>query len=177
MNNSSQPIDKDQLNQSFIKIYKDNYQWLTNWFFRNLKSNLHLEDLVQDTFLKVFTLQNAHLIREPKAYLATTARGILIDHTRHEIIERKYLEYLAENPSDDIQHSPEDILANLQILHRIAMSISELPERQRVSLLLYYLEGRTQLEIADQLGISPRTVQNDLAKAMVQCFIWIQKNT
>jgi RNA polymerase sigma-70 factor (ECF subfamily) len=162
--------------QRFSQIYRENYAWLSRWLYRNLKASTNLEDLVQDTFLKLFVTNKAHLIREPKAYLATTARGLMIDQIRHSVIERKYLEYLALVQQDEVALSAEQVVASVELLERIAMAISDLPERQRISLLLYYLEGRKQDEIAQRFNVTTRTIQNDLVKAMVHCQQWIEKN-
>ncbi|MBF7689025.1 RNA polymerase sigma factor [Acinetobacter rathckeae] len=176
MKDSSLHIEENEERQVFIKIYKENYQWLSHWLFKSLKSNVHLDDLVQETFLKLFISKNAHLIREPKAYLATTARRLFIDQTRHEIIERKYRDYLKESANEYFDHSPEDILCNLQLLDQVAMAMSELPERQRISFLLYYLEGMKQSDIAMRFNVSTRTIQNDLVKAMIRCHLCLQKD-
>ncbi|MBF7686536.1 sigma-70 family RNA polymerase sigma factor [Acinetobacter sp. B10A] len=176
MKNSSLHLEENDERQIFIKIYEENYQWLNRWLLKSLKSNLHLDDLVQDTFLKLFISKKAHLIREPKAYLATTARRLFIDRTRHEIIERKYRDYLQEYADEYIDYSPEEILCHLQLLDQVAMAISDLPERQRVSFLLYYLEGVKQSDIAVRFNVSTRTIQNDLVKAMVQCHLCIQQD-
>ncbi|AOA58541.1 RNA polymerase sigma factor [Acinetobacter larvae] len=162
--------------QCFQHIYVNHYRWLCQWLYRHLKSQTHLEDLVQDTFLKLFISQKAHLICEPKAYLATTARGILIDHTRHEIIERQYLNFLSENQQHDVVNSPEQLFMYIELLQRLSHAIHDLAERQRMSLLLYYLEGRSQKYIAEHFAVSVRTTQYDLAKAMVHCHQWLQQH-
>ncbi|MCH7337070.1 sigma-70 family RNA polymerase sigma factor [Acinetobacter sp. NIPH 2699] len=176
MNVSSPLPAPRETHQSFKKIYEDNYQWLKSWLYRNCTSSVALEDLAQDTFLKLFISNKAHLIREPKAYLTTVARGLAIDQTRHEIIERKYLEYLQESLDGEVQYSPEQIMSCVQLLNSISVAISGLPERQRVSLLLYYLEGINQADIAKRFNVSIRTIQHDLVKAMVHCHVWIQQH-
>ena len=90
-------------NECFSCLYAENYAWLSRWLYRHLTSTLYLEDILQDTFLKLFISKQAHQIREPKAYLASTARCIAIDKARREIIEKKYLEFLKDNPNTTIQ--------------------------------------------------------------------------
>ena len=102
---------------------------------------------------------------------------IAIDKARREIIEKKYLEFLKDNPNTTIQESPEQTLIVIELLQRITLAISDLPDRPRLCLLLYYIEGLKQADIAKQLNLTTRTVQHDLAKAMVHCHQWIQKNT
>ncbi len=164
-------------NECFSCLYAENYAWLSRWLYRHLTSTLYLEDILQDTFLKLFISKQTHQIREPKAYLASTARCIAIDKARREIIEKKYLEFLKDNPNTTIQESPEQTLIVIELLQRITLAISDLPDRPRLCLLLYYMEGLKQADIAKQLNLTTRTVQHDLAKAMVHCHQWNQKNT
>lgn len=168
---NSLDVDHDQL---FSKIYAENYAWLSRWLYRHLRSTTHLEDILQDTFVKLFVSRKVHLIQEPRAYLASTARCIAIDQARHEMVEKKYLEYLQDIQEDSLQDCPEQTLIIVELLHRITLAVSDLPERPRLCLLLYYLEGQTQANIAEQLNVSKRTVQLDLAKAIVHCHQWIQ---
>ena len=164
-------------NEWFSSLYAENYAWLSRWLYRHLTSTLHLEDILQDTFLKLFISQQSHQLREPKAYLASTARCIAIDKARREIVEKKYLEFLQDNPNIAVQESPEQTLIVIELLQRITLAIRDLPDRPRLCLLLYYIEGLKQADIAKQLNLTTRTVQHDLAKAMVHCHQWIQQNT
>ncbi|MFU8925013.1 RNA polymerase sigma factor [Acinetobacter puyangensis] len=168
-------FSSDPINESFSRIYTENYHWLSQWLSRQLKNKANLEDIVQDTFLKLFTAKTAHLIKEPRAYLATTARCIFIDQVRHQVVEKRYLEYLQQN-EQELQVSPEQTVMMLELLHRMTLAVSDLPERQRLCLLMYYLEGLAQEKIAEQLKVSRRTVQLDLVKAMVYCHQWMQQH-
>jgi RNA polymerase sigma factor (sigma-70 family) len=168
-------ISDEESNQQFCKIYAENYQWLSQWLARYLYSKHNLEDIVQDTFVKLFIAKTAHQIRQPKAYLASTARCIAMDQARHALVEQQYLQHLQHSTQDEANHSPEQQLIIIELLHRISLAVSDLPERARKCLLLYYLEGQSQPQIAQQLNISRRTVQLDLVKAMVHCHQWIEQ--
>ncbi|OEY97575.1 sigma-70 family RNA polymerase sigma factor [Acinetobacter qingfengensis] len=165
-----------QAGKRFCQIYAENYNWLSQWLYRHLKSNIHLEDIVQDTFLKLFISNQAHLIREPRAYLATTARCIVVDQARHAIVEKKYLEHLQYLQQENVQSSPEQTIMIVELLQRITLAVSDLAERPRLCLLLYYLDGMSQEKIAQHLKVSRRTVQLDLVKAMVHCHQWMMQN-
>jgi RNA polymerase sigma-70 factor (ECF subfamily) len=73
-------------------------------------------------------------IQQPKAYLTTTAKRILIDRARHQKIEQAYLEYLTQqNLSYDI--SPEQTVLAIDILNKLAQVLDGLPERQQLAFL------------------------------------------
>lgn len=177
MKHGTNTLEVNQNDQLFSQIYAENYAWLSNWLYRHLKSTTNLEDILQDTFFKLFLSNNVHLIREPKAYLASTARCLIINQTRHEMIEKQYLAFLAETQQNQLEHSPEQTLLVIELLHRISTALADLPERPRCALLLYYLEGKSQVEIAQQYQVTTRTIQNDLVKAVVHCHQYLHNET
>lgn len=48
-------------------------------------------DLAQDTFLRLLKSDRLPMLAEPRAYLSTIARGLLIDQCRRRRIEQAYL--------------------------------------------------------------------------------------
>lgn len=165
MKSASSPLSKDD----FSQFYSKNYAWLYGWLCKKLKNQAKAEDILQDTFTKILSLQRLAYIEEPKAYLTRTANRLIIDQARKEKIEQIYLEYLHEVQLDHYDYSTEDILIAVDILNTIAHLLNGLEERTRQVLLMHHLDGMTQMEIAQILKVSRKTIQTDLIKAMVYC--------
>ncbi len=150
-------------------FYQDHRGWLLRWLRARLQCSFTAEDLVQDTFVRLLLAPAAvTTVRHPRAFLATTARRLLIDRSRRLAVEQAYLEALTATLEDGAQApSAEQCAQTLEALALLAQALDELPVRTRVSFLSCYLDGETQAAVAQRLGISERTVRNDLVQALL----------
>jgi RNA polymerase sigma factor (sigma-70 family) len=156
--------------QQTEQFYKNNYQWLYNWLSRHLRHQHNLEDILQDTFLKIFiNPKQIASIRDARPFLATTAKNIIISQARRKKIEQQYLDYLAKQESNPIDCSPEQQLLMIEALDLICEVLSGLAARPRQVMIMYYLEGISQIEISKQLNLSVKTIKADLIKAVLYC--------
>ena len=80
------------------RFYQDHHPWLLNWLEKRVACRLHAEDHAHDTFMRVIEFRDTHEIREPRAYLTTIAKGLLINHWRKSAIEQAYLDKIATYP-------------------------------------------------------------------------------
>ncbi len=152
-------------------LYSDHHGWLYGWLRKKLGCSQNAADVAQDTFLRILTSRDALLaMREPRAYLATTARRLIIDQARRRQLEQAYLAELALM-AEQLEGfpSPEQTLAALQALDQISAALEGLAEKPRSAFLLHYLDGQKHAEIADRLGVSTRTVRSYLVTALMHC--------
>ena len=152
-------------------LYSEHHGWLLGWLRRKLGCAHNAADVAQDTFARILaTRESVGAIREPRAYLSTTARRLMIDQARRRQIESAYLQELMLTV-DTLQgfQSPEQLHATLQALEQIAFLLEGLAEKPRQALVLYYLDDLTQRQIASQLRLSERTVRKYLIQALLHC--------
>ena len=152
-------------------LYCDHHGWLFGWLRRKLGCAHNAADLAQDTFARILNArESVASLREPRAFLSTTARRLIIDQVRRKHIENAYLQELALTAEalEGFQ-SPEHILSTLEALEHIAFMLEGLHDNVRQAFVLYYLDGLTQSEIARQLGLSDRTVRKYLIQALLHC--------
>lgn len=152
-------------------LYSEHHSWLFGWLRRKLGCAHNAADLAQDTFARILNArESVATLREPRAFLSTTARRLIIDQSRRKKIENAYLQELALTAQalEGFQ-SPEQILATLEALEQIAFILEGMHEKARQAFVLYYLDGMTQCEIARQLGLSDRTVRKYLIQALLHC--------
>lgn len=150
-------------------LYSQNRQWLLGWLCKRLGCNHRAADLVQDTFMRLLKRDEWQQAREPKAYLMTVAKRVLIDHWRHQRIEDAYLEALQHLPVADAP-SPETQHQLLALLIEIDRRLDGLPEITRRAFLYAQLDGMTYAEISEQLNISISTVKRHLIQAASRCY-------
>ena len=152
-------------------LYSEHHSWLFGWLRRKLGCAHNAADLAQDTFARILNArESVATLREPRAFLSTTARRLIIDQSRRKKIENAYLQELALTAQalEGFQ-SPEQILTTLEALEQIAFILEGMHEKARQAFVLYYLDGMTQCEIARQLGLSDRTVRKYLIQAFLHC--------
>jgi RNA polymerase sigma factor (sigma-70 family) len=150
-------------------LYSEHHGWLFGWLRRKLGCAQNAADLAQDTFTRILNArESVATLREPRAFLSTTARRLIIDQVRRKQIENAYLQELALTAQalEGFQ-SPEQILTTLEALEHIAFILEGMQDKVRQAFVLYYLDGLKQSEIARPL--SDRTVRKYLIQALLHC--------
>ena len=163
------------LHEQVSRIYQEQHRWLRSWLRPRVDCQHLAADLVQDVFVRILGTQDAssklRSVREPRGYLATIARRMMIDHFRRQRLERAWLKALAERPeAEDI--SPETRLMLLDTLCELDAMLGALGENVRKAFLLSQLDGMTYKAIAQTLGISLMSVNRYIAKAVQHCMVY-----
>ncbi|MBD9485537.1 sigma-70 family RNA polymerase sigma factor [Pseudomonas sp. PDM14] len=153
-------------------LYSDHHSWLRGWLRKRIGNNCDAADLAQDTFVRVIKARSALQIREPRHYLSTVAKGLLIDLFRRRSLENAYLEALACVPEAE-QPSLEEQALLLEALLEIDRLLDGLGATVKQTFILSQCDGLPYAEIARRLGISLRTVNNHMAKAMEHCCLML----
>ncbi|SEK08715.1 RNA polymerase sigma-70 factor, ECF subfamily [Variovorax sp. OK212] len=152
-------------------LYCEHHGWLFGWLRRKLGSADNAADLMQDTFVRIISSRDTLLgVREPRAFLVTTAKRLMVDQARRKRVEDAYLHELTMAAAHlGSPPSPEQLLETLQALAHIEMALDGLSAKARQAFLLHYLDGETHVGIASQLGVSTRMIQKYLVQALVHC--------
>lgn len=161
----------DRLHQQAVHtLYADHHQWLCGWLRKRLGCVDHAADMAQDTFMRVLTQRKAPELREPRAYLSTIARSLMIDMFRRRTVEQAYLETLASRP-DALDISPETRFLIIETLLEIDRILNGLGARTRQIFLMAQLDGLSYVEIGRQLRVSVNTVKKHAVRALMHCLL------
>lgn len=155
---------------SVQSLYQHHHSWLNTWLRSRLGNAADAADLAQDTFVRLLQRREQLELNAPRAFLRTIARGLVIDHWRREELERAYLEALAHLPPAEAP-SPETRELLLELLERIARLLDGLKPKVRQAFLLAQCEGLGHKQIAEQMGISVRSVERYVADALFHCYL------
>lgn len=139
-------------------------------FARQRVGGQEAADVVHDTYLRVLQYADQSALENPRAYLYRVAANVATDRG---IAQKKYNERLEHEVDldslDSATPSPEATIDAHQHLQRCLTALDELPVIYRHVFLLHRIDGLTQGEIADALGIPKRTVERYIAKTLEHC--------
>ena len=152
--------------KAFDKLFADYGKRLYYFAFGYLKSKEDAEELVQEVFLKIWkNRDNLNPDLSFKAYLFKIAYHFILEFFEKSNRQRDYQHQLLEESIEFTDETSERLDYQLQ-LEKVERLIEKLPSRQKEILLKRKKEGIPVKEIADQLGISPKTVENHLTEAI-----------
>jgi RNA polymerase sigma factor (sigma-70 family) len=146
------------------------YEELKAFVVRRVGCPALAADIVQDVWLKAAATQPAEPVRNARAYLYRLAGNLAVDRLRAEIGHTRHVLTGALPEWIPSAAPPADlVLQSQQELGILRDAVLELPERCRAVFLLYKGQGMTMRQVATALGISEKTVEKHIAKAMVHC--------
>lgn len=138
------------------------------WLSRHVRSLSvsDADDLIQEAYSRLWETDFA-AIRNPRAYFYAALRNLLLEQARYAQVVR--MERMGEIdelriPSND--PGPERRVGARQELERLKALAKALPAQCRRTFELRKIQGMSQREVAARMGISERTVEKHLAKAL-----------
>jgi len=149
--------------EAFDIIYNRYWKALYNLTFNLFRERAICEDIVQDVFFQLWAKREKLQIELLQAYLFTSAR-----HAVYKAVKSKKAvvdidavkEFLAAQGNTDHAILEQDVA------QRAAAAISELPQKCREIFLLSREHALPVREIARQLELSPKTVENQITIAL-----------
>jgi RNA polymerase sigma-70 factor (ECF subfamily) len=146
-------------------MFREYYVHLCQTITRILPDTRMAEDLAQEVFFEVWKKRsNLQVNTSLKAYLRRAAVNKTLNYIRDRKIrwdDEDKIPAIVETGTDAIQKMQEE-----EIQTAVDSAINALPERCRLVFSLSRFEEMTNQEIADQLGISVKTVENQMTKAL-----------
>lgn len=151
-----------------MALYQGQFSALLAHLQRLLGDRAHAQDLAQQAGMKLLELTDEQVdsLREPRAFLFQVATNLARDALRRRVTATAGNDELMQRQVDSAQPDPETLACVQQELQRVQAAIADLPAQARSVLLLARVHGHSHKEIASQLGIQPKTVENYLARAL-----------
>jgi RNA polymerase sigma-70 factor, ECF subfamily len=151
---------------AFEMIFRTYYQPLCNYAYTFLRDKEEAEEIVQSTFMSIWEKHDRQSIRTSlKSYLYAMVRNACLNVIKHEKVKQKHaVEEIALSPRT--HDSVTDTVASLELETRIRDAMERLPEQCRLVFKLSRFEELKYNEIAEQLNISVKTVENHMGKAL-----------
>lgn len=151
---------------SFDEVFRYYYSDLVNYCNRYVNDDDSAKEIVQDIFTKLwFKHKDININVSLKSYLYKAVRNHAINHLNYIRQRERFQQYIGF-PSMSNQNTPLNKLQEDDIKTRLDRTILTMPDKCREVFELKRFEGLKNKDIAEQLGISLKTVEKHIAKAI-----------
>jgi len=163
--------------EAFDLIYYKYSRNLYAFGLKYLRSAEEAEELVQSVFLKIWET-HAILNKESsfKSYIFTITYNDICKLFRRRSYKQKFMEDTIYENSQSSSES-EDSIDSRSLLDRVHTIIEKLPERQKTIFLKSRKEFKSTREIAEEVGLSPGTVDNYVSESLKFIRYHLQKDS
>lgn len=156
--------------RSFDKLYGFYFPKLYNFVYHYVKSEASTDDIVQETFSRIWTnKQNLNPNRSFKSYLFTISYHLLLKELRHQINQPLMEDYVKfNNELFAMGNEAESAIDYDNLKKHLTEAKQKLSPRQREIFELRIEKDYSIAEIAQMLSISDQVVRNQLSAALKQ---------
>ena len=152
--------------QGIDKLFAHHFAPLCMVANRIVQNEDAAKDIVQDVFVKLWTeRENVQVKSSLRGYLKQSVVNAGIDYTRRHY-EKKKASFEGSSELPAVSGDAERDLESKEIARWVDRAVARLPERCRLVFVLSRHEGLSYKEIAEKLEISPKTVENQMSKAL-----------
>lgn len=147
----------------------DLYRNYAGWLERLLRKRFgphDVDDLVQETYLRIVPYQTGTLVLHPKALLMRVATNLAYDRARRLRVRTGTGLMSVEQAGAAAQLTAQADQAEVLLLKQLILSM---PTGQREVFVLSRFAGLSYDEIAQHLGIAVKTVEWRMSKALAHC--------
>lgn len=149
----------------FERVFKEHFKNLHAYACSILKDRDEAEEMVQNVFYKLW--ERKEKIRELQsvpAYLYRSVYNECMNYVKHEKVKTAYEAHAIHH--GDTMGKAEDTATTKELQERIANALTALPEQCRTIFQMSRFEELKYREIADRMGLSVKTVENQMGKAL-----------
>ena len=138
-----------------------------------------IEDIVQETYVRVCQIERKEEIREPRSFLFKTARNLALDHIKRA--ESRLADSVEESgesgfgEAERMDDETFDQVASNEQFSLFCEAVRQLPMQCRRAFILKKVYGHSQREIARSMDISESTVEKHIAQGIKRCAYFMMR--
>ena len=150
--------------KTFEAIFNSYAKELRYFIFFKTQDSVVTEDILQESFIKLWNNCDNVDYKKVKSYLFTIANNLFLNEKKHEKVVWKHQQEYRHTIENE---SPEFVYLEKEFMKKIEKAIADLPEKQREVFLLNRIEKKKYTEIAKQLDISVKAVEKRMHLALM----------
>ena len=152
--------------KAFEQVFKTHFKNLHAYAFTILNDEMVAEELVQNVFYKIWERpEKLSITGSIAAYLYRAVHNESLNHLKHLKVRSKYQLHAVHQMKNESDNASKKILLK-ELESKLHRAMQELPEQCRTIFQLSRFEELKYREIAERLEISPKTVENQMGKAL-----------
>ena len=157
--------ETNDLDQRFDTLVRREYARLAALAQMMLQQRADAEDVVQEVLLGVWKQRERFDFSDPMPYLVRAVRNRVFSRRRRRVTEWRWLRLESQRPAEapPVVHLERD-----ELLRDLRTAVRALPGRRREIFVLHRVNGLSYAQIASVLGISVKTVENQMGRALQQ---------
>jgi RNA polymerase sigma-70 factor (ECF subfamily) len=151
---------------AYEMLFKTYYKPLCNYAYTFIPDKDEAEEIVQSTFLSVWEKRTTLQIQTSvKPYLYAMVRNACLNVIKHEKIKQKHATEELALGQEGYESISQTVYGS-ELERQIQRAMEKLPEQCRLVFKLSRFEELKYAEIATELNISVKTVENQMGKAL-----------
>ena len=151
---------------AFDRVYLSHYPALYSYAFTMLADKQLAEEMVHQVFLKMLERNGPVTIHTSiKAYLYRAVNNECLNYIKHQKVKQNHQTYTM-NTINHQTETPANKLQYSELEQRLHKAINDLPLQCRIVFQMSRFEELKYAEIAAELGIAVKTVENQMGKAL-----------
>lgn len=150
---------------AFEQVFKDHFKGLHAYAATILKDDFLAEEVVQQVFFRLWErAEGLSFTSSPAAYLYRAVHNESMNHLKHNQVRAKHRLHAVRTSKPE--QEPVNTAELRELEEQLREALLALPEQCRTIFQLSRFEELKYREIADKLGISVKTVENQVGKAL-----------
>jgi RNA polymerase sigma factor (sigma-70 family) len=147
--------------------YRDHSAELHRFLLRRVSRAQDIDDIAQETFIRLLRVRDADLVRAPLAYLLGIASHVLSEFRQRQQNERVVFDSeMADALSEQAGNAmPMGVPDQLELQQRLEKALRKLPPTHQLVLLLVKRDGMSYTEAAQASGLSVHTIEKYVVEA------------
>ena len=151
---------------AFEQMFKTHFKRLHAYAFTILRDEIQAEEMVQQVFFKLWERnENLSLTGSVSSYLYRAVHNESLNYIKHQKVRSNHQLNVAYSMKNEVEHPAKKIMAS-ELEKKIHSALNELPEQCRTIFQMSRFDEMKYREIADKLGISIKTVESQMSKAL-----------
>lgn len=152
--------------KQFESLFRSSYVSLVRYADSFVRDHDTAEEIVQDLFFKIWVdRENLKIENSLNGYLFRAVHNRCLHLMEHRKVVEKYERNIIQDPKGSTENTSETIRYN-ELQNVIATILERLPDRCGKIFCMNRFEGLKYIEIAERLGVSVKTVEADMGKAL-----------
>jgi len=147
----------------FREIYDLYYESIRSFAYYKTGDVATSDDVVQETFLKLWSFRDKVRNESIKSLLYTIAANIIKNQFKHQQV---VYQFEKQSDNDNTSESADSQILTEEFNQKLQSALAEIPEGPRIVFLMNRIEGLTYNEIAERMNLSVKAIEKRMSEAI-----------